>query len=65
MSAVARYLSGLPPIAEVRLAVYVSVSPRNVSEHGVLHGDKRLSQNPELAVFVHIDPWKFPAPERR
>jgi hypothetical protein len=50
MSAVACYWSGTP-IAEVPFAVSVSVSPKNVSAHSILHGDKQLSQNPELACW--------------
>ena len=38
MSAVTCYSSGLPPIAEVPFAMSVSVSPKNVSAHGVLQG---------------------------
>jgi hypothetical protein len=52
MSAVACYSSGLPPIAEAPFAMYVSISPTNVSAHNVLDGDKQLSQNPELAILI-------------
>jgi hypothetical protein len=63
MSAVACYLSGVPPIAEVPFAVYVSVSPINVSAHGVLHGDKRLSQKPERAMLFRLDNSAHAPPE--
>jgi hypothetical protein len=54
--------SGLPPIAEVPLLVNVSVSAINVSAYSVLHGDKRLSQNPELAMLIRIDLVTNPPP---
>jgi hypothetical protein len=63
ISAVACYLSGPPPIAEVPFAVYVPVLQENVSAHGVLQGDNRLSQNPELAILIRMDLLANPPPE--
>jgi hypothetical protein len=48
-----RASSPFTPIREVPFAVNVSVSPINVAAHGVLNGDKGLSQNPQSAMLVH------------